>query len=62
MDHSPSLCIRTVRQREIEEGKKKKYGSKPGIEPGTSSTLKKNHTPRPLGLVHVGGVPNNVMI
>ena len=25
------------------------YGSSPGIEPGTSTTLKWNHTPRPTG-------------
>ena len=30
--------------------KNKKEGSTPGIEPGTSSTLKTNHTPRPSGL------------
>ena len=28
------------------------HGSTPGIEPGTSSTLKTNHTPRPSGLVN----------
>ena len=27
-------------------------GSTPGIEPGTSSTLKTNHTPRPSGRTH----------
>lgn len=31
-------------------GKSPKNWSTPGIEPGTSSTLKTNHTPRPSGL------------
>ena len=29
---------------------KKKVRSQPGFEPGTTSTLKTYHTPRPLGL------------
>ena len=32
------------------KAKRQKRGSAPGIEPGTSSTLKTNHTPRPSGL------------
>ena len=44
----------------IPQKKKKSNGSAPGFEPGTSSTLRKNHTPRPRG--HLTYIPKNIYI
>ena len=45
------------------EGRKKKVKRKkerapPGLEPGTSCTLSKNHTPRPRSLREPSGISN----
>ena len=45
----PGIGTQMQKMRE-KKAKRQKRGSAPGIEPGTSSTLKTNHTPRPSGL------------
>ncbi len=45
-------CIIHNREKAKLRAKVKVQGSQPGIEPGTTSTLKMYHTPRPLGLLN----------
>ena len=37
--------------KQSKQKQKQKTGGHPGIEPGTSSTLRKNHTTRPIALI-----------